>query len=244
MSENLPLNNDETFEKEVNMVAYAPEDVSDWRTWLQPVVDDDLQEKTSSTERDWEMEINPNGSDNDYSNFTRSLDTWNVDEEVAQKMCEDLEGVDNIEMVYEEDTVENFKISPRNVTDDIINSVIEGLPQQLSGGLSKLEGWMKWDDSDNHEFQVRIHTRGVDDKRVLSKESEREDDDMYETLGERKCISLVIRIKAPSQEYIDTWTKEIIPELHKGLSKLEPFSKVRYMACTTNVTREGECYNI
>lgn len=246
MPENMeiPENPEEEYTKEVTMVSYAPQDVKDWREWLQDLVDVNLHEKTTSETQKWDIEVDPVGEGDDWDIFTRNLSTIGIREDVVKKMCKEVSKVDNVEMNFSKEKREKHSVSKNMATSKVLAHVLEDVPTTISGSLDNNDSVLKWNQPSEHEFSVRISRRDITEMRVLSKEEKREDDDMYETLGERLCMKFIVKMKAPSRDFIDTWTEELIPEIHKALARQQEFEKVRYMSCTTQVSREGECYDI
>jgi len=246
MSEDIeiPETPEEEYTKEVTMVSYAPQEVNDWRDWLQNLVDVDLKEKSTHESEEWSIELDPVGEGDDFDKFTRSLSTVGIREEVVEEICNDVSKVDNVEMEFSKENKSGYSVSKIMATSKVLRHILEDVPDTISGSLDNYDNPLSWNEPSEHEFSVRITGRNISEMRVLSKEEKREDDDMYETLGERVCFKFMVKMTAPSREFIDTWTEELIPEIHKALARQQEFEKVRYMSCTTQVSREGECYNI
>lgn len=145
--------------------------------------------------------------------------------------------------VEEERNTHSKRVTPiSSALSGWMSEVWDQLPLEIDG-LQRDENSGIWVD-DQDISRIRVRKPKIEEMRVLAKESERESDDLYETMSERWSAQFSITIEADNEEQLDERTEAIVPVLHKRLPKQPGVGKVRYMACTVTQQREGECYNL
>lgn len=170
--------------------------------------------------------------------------------DVVNSNCEGVEIEVNVER--EKDYINH----PYQAARDTVRSLEDRFPEQLPSGLVRIDyrdtphlvqiGW-GLDGGGDGESKVHIQDSRIEEMRVLSKEQNRESDDLYETVSKRPCISLVVNIEAEGDgwdEVVDGVTENLIPKVVKEMSSLEGVGKVRFMGCEVTEKKKGECYNI
>lgn len=171
---------------------------------------------------------------------------YQCDEEAISTLKSKLEaaGIEEVRIETETKSRTEPKVSLSQAGSQFLKTLFEECPDVLSGGLERHEhNWTRWVHPD-HKWEVRLKSETFDEQRILAKESERQSDDRYESMSEVPAFNFVVKITAPNEELIDTWTEEVVTNLHKAMSERESIGKVRYMACTVTQERTGECYSI
>jgi len=229
-----------TVTKDVQMIAYDSDlDFPNLDDWATEMSGEPVNER--KTEVDEKVEISLDLGQGPIK-FTRG---WHrFDSDVVSDLQEKLSdaGITNVSVVSKNETRSVRKATRYDASDTIITSMFEEMPDTITGGLEKNIVYHSYmSDSD---WKVRVTNPNFIESRVLAKESDREDDDLYETLSEVPSLRFNIKMVAPSRGIIDKWTDEVIPQLHKMLSSFPSVGKVRYMACTVTEEKEGECYNL
>lgn len=242
MSEAAQQNPDEQqLVKEVTLVAYGNEQTKRSKDeFVQALTGKNVAERrtTSTTKRSIELDLGGT-----FPNRVRVHD--NYDEEELDKFKRSLANSkmsDYIDINEETTTSKKRVTSITSAVSSFMGLIWENLPEEVDG-LSQRENSGVWL-NDMEEAEIRVRKPDIEEMRVLSKESKRESDDLYETISERWCGKLLITISGPNQEQLDTRSDAIIPEVHKMFSKIDGVGKVRYMACTVTEQRKGECYDI
>jgi hypothetical protein len=233
-------------EKEVTVVAYSKDEDSNPRVreWAEKVSGVDLSSYDTTTITSYEMVVE-DSSGRDL--FRKEMGLFDYEKEKAEKVSEDLmeKGVENVRI--EKDITENksFENSMNHASNSLVEFLFLLLPDELEGGVSKYEKThlTRWRD-EMDQWGIGLRYKNFEEMRVLSKETKREDDDLYETMAERPCLTFQIKMTAPSRGHIDTWTESVVPEVTKLLYKHPHIGKVRYMNCVTTTQQEGECYNL
>ena len=233
---------EELLQKEVTLVAYADEEhkrsEDEFVTGLTGV-DTSEREKVASRDVTLKIDLGKNYplrvrvssfdfTDDGLDSFKRSLANSKLKEK--------------IEVDDETNTTSKRVTSISSAIDGWMGRVWEQLPMQLDG-LLRTEHSGVWKD-DKDVARIRVKKPNIKEMRVLAKESERESDDLYETMSERLSAQFDIVIQAENKEQLDRRSEAIIPVLHKWLPKQAGIGKVRYMSCTVTQKREGECYDI
>lgn len=237
---------EQNISKEVTMVAYADDEHRNSKeqfvaavTQEQGVLDKKLARETS-----WRFEITIPA---DHTVLDTKFSRSTSDSDTAKDIREWVDENGLSEFVEEEERTE--RRTDREVTfwqagQNLLDDAREVLPEVLSTGWEESGSMhLKWKD-DKSETQVRIKNPDFDERRILAKESEREADDLYETMAEHQSAEFEIVINARSQEELDNLTEEVVVPFHKFLSKRTGAGKVRYLSCTVNQTKKGECYNL
>jgi|APHM01.1.fsa_nt_gi hypothetical protein len=241
------------YTKEVTMLAYPAEGKTfDKRGWADSLVDLDMREKNieTTTSRHVTFDI-----PEDNTSFTESLwrfDLGRDDEERAEtmeKLKEDLGSSEYVSVEKETHKNSTFENSLGHASQVLLTSLRPHLPDELPlnhEGEETMEisaGNVRWGGL-HYDWKVDVEPAGFYEKRVLAKETERQSDDLYETVGDIACVEFSIEMVAPRRNLIDGWTEDVISELHKALSKTEGIGRVRYTSCEVSQTKSGECYNV
>lgn len=244
----IPADSDKKFEKQVNMMAYPAEEMASTdsvlREWVAEVTHDKgVTEQNTSVRKKIKGSVDITG-DNTPQHFR-----MNVPKYVDAEDYEDILGVfadGRIELEEETSTNRYYSTGLRDAARDTRGHVFDLAPPELTGGLTKDfdAAGKKWQAPELHEWKVSLGVPEFTTARVLSKEEKREDDDLYETIADWPCFSMQVTMEAPTEELIDAWTEDVIPDLHSSLAKMPEVGKVRYMDCTVTKEEEGECYNL
>lgn len=245
----IPDDSEAELEKTVNMVAYPDEDLSpseeSVRQWAAEVTEDDGILETRTVENtEFKLSV---FTDKDEEAPRRSM-TFNVmeSEDLSHLEGEHADGAIVAEQITKTSQIRESSLT--SLGNDVKRRLFKDLPGQLTGVLTKdhsgISIGFKWANPEEHQWEVKLQGGSFDTQRLLSKEEKREDDDLYETVSERPCYNITIKIVAPNEELLDSWTNDIIPEAHKLLSAMPGVGKVRYMDCTVTKEEQGECYNL
>lgn len=230
-------------EKEVTIVAYSLDEDTETpiRQWAEKVTGIDCTSYEMVTEKEYELEIGPEGG----YNFSTSLNPYGSKKEDVEKAKRELEksGVENVRIKVESHREKKWEHSPNWAASQFTELLFNLLPGELEGSMTRHNLGTRWNDEQDR-WGVRMWSSDFTDMRVLSKEEKREDDDLYETMAERPCFSFTVKMKAPDESYIDTWTDQVVTECVKHLSRHPHIGKVRFMDCVTVTSQEGECYSL
>lgn len=232
----------QSFEKEVTVVGYADEfNYSSIREWAGKVSGLDHTETDLTEDEYYKLTIRVGDEE-----VTKQFREWQVDEEEVEEFknaTADVPGefVDFEHVHIEEETHTH---SENGMAEVAMKEVVEQLPDEISGGMEKNEKWLNRYEDDDSSNKVRFRRVGFDKRRILAKETNRDNDDLYESVSKVPSLQIRIKMNANSEELIEQWTNEVISEFHKELAALPGVGKVRYMSCTTKKEQEGECYNI
>lgn len=244
----IPTDSEKKLEKQVNIVAYPDEERSSTdaslREWVAEVTEDEgVTEENISTRNKVKGSVDITG-DNTPQHFRMNVPKYVDSEDYEEILGEFADG--RIELEEETSTSKYFttglKVAARGTRDHTFDLS----PQELTGGLTKNydTAACKWAAPENHEWEVSLRYPEYETSRVLAKEEKREDDDLYETVADWPCFSMQVIITAPTEELVEAWTEDVIPEIHKILAQMPSTGKVRYMDCTVTKEQEGECYNL
>lgn len=237
-----PEQEEQTLKKDVTLVAYADDEhARSEDEFVTGVTGVDTSERETVSSRDVTIEIDLGKS---YPS-RRHIPSYDFSDEGLDAFKRSLANSKMKEYIDVEDkrTTSSKRVtSISNAVDEWIGELWSQLPEELDG-LIRDEHTGVWKD-DQDVAHIRVKKPTVEEMRVLSKESERESDDLYETMSERHCMKFQIIIEGDNEEQLDHRTEAIVPVLHKWLPKQTGIGKVRYMSCTVTQQREGECYNI
>lgn len=230
------------FTKEVRVVAYDDDlEFPSLRDWVQEVTGIDVTSTETMTDEWWELNY-----DLGMGEQTHKLQTYEVNEEEAKKVKNKLKrsGVDVVSLNHKTERKQKMKNTVDQAARQFRNALTEDLPHDLFAGVELQKSWGWWYNEENQDYYVKLTAADFGERRVLAKESERESDDLYETMSEVPSFSVMVKMRAPAQQHIDKWTDEMIPALTKLLSQNPAIGKVRFMGCEKSVVEQGECYNI
>ena len=233
---------EQILQKEVTLVAYADDEhkrsIDDFVTGLTGV---DTSERENVSQRDVEIHIDLG---KDYRAKLNVYDHEFTDEGLAsfKRSLANSKLKEKIDIQDETSTSSRRTTSVSSAVSKWMGEVWSQLPLEVDD-LQREENSGVWKD-DRNVARIRVKKPQVEEMRVLAKESEREDDDLFETISERWSAQFQIIIEADNEEELDRRTEAIIPVLHKWLPKQNGIGKVRYKACTVTQQKEGECYNL
>lgn len=231
--------------KEVTMVGYdADQRYGSVREFADQLTDVDALEESSYEAREVHLVIDLGMS----IPTKKKLYAHDYKDEDLERLKREL---DNDQMSIEDST--EVKTEHKNSFKTIAAQLGENLCEEISD-MVQLEGEdfvtdnkhhrrVKWTTGDGRcEFSLKSFS--IEERRVLSKEEKREDDDLYETMAAVPSVSFQLKIKADDNAVVDAVSEEIIPVLHKGLAKTTGVGKVRYTSCERQERKKGECYDI
>lgn len=232
---------DTQFSKEVTIVAYSNGEGNETdREFADRLVSLDMLQKTTRENRKVKFEFDLGRGDEEKKIYGHQFT-----DEVLEEAKEDLANSRFVSINDVRKTEEVYELPLQHAREELKDKLAFMLPTELSGGLEYTYlGLPTWEYEDNPEYKVKFANSDFTQKRILSKESKREDDDLYETMAEHNCFTLRVDMVSPNEHRLGQWTDEVITGLVKALRKLEAVGKVRFMACQVEETREGECYNI
>lgn len=233
------------YQKEVVMLAYPAEGAGyTKREWADEMTPEDMHEKTTYEDENLKLSI-----DAGRNILGREWSAHRYEDSAIEELSDRLEDIDSISLNIVKETRSEFKHSLNSCTRAVIKDCISMLPDDIPLNhrgievLSRSEHSTHWKDG-KCDWKASVWDDGMGLERVLSKESEREDDDLYESIGEVPCMRTKIRFKAPREELIDEWTNTVVAGLHKELSGIPAIGRVRYTSCEVTETKAGECYNV
>jgi hypothetical protein len=233
----------QTFEKEVNLIAYAVDDAPrSERKWIEQVTGVDVTSYETVTETNWEFEADFGGT----FPIKHTLMSGNYDEDKLKKEKKQLEQSDvDITLTKENSRSKKYRNSSSNAARQLLKDIREEFPQTLEGEFTREVhgGKLRWKD-DVGNVTVSINKPRWDERRVLAKEEDRTGDSLYTSLTKRHSAQFSIQMEAESEEKLDNFTEEIVRTLHKVMSQQSGIGQVRYMECEIVTRKEGECYNI
>lgn len=232
------------FEKEVVMVGYFDEQKTHMDRFKTLVTGIDLESTKTRRKEQWEFELDLSDAFDDNGAV---FNWWVYAEEQKERALERLKErgfEDMVEVHHIIETDEETVNSEYTAKRKLLEELMENLPEELPPDLERATSGGKYRPVDSMASKINIRRPDFDKRRVLAKESERESDDLYETVADYPSVSFHITLNAGSRELIDLYTEEVIAELHKALSKRDGIGRVRYTSCTTREEKTGECYNI
>lgn len=240
------------YEKQVTVVAYSlDEDVNmSIREWAEKITGVDCT--SFEYEEDVEYEIVFKDPETDEEAYSTTVSPWSSAEKKSIKEASDRMSSEdlNVEIKEKVEKKKAWENHTRSAARKLTGELLDGMQQELSGGLSLNEGrdraWFHIDEDGDVDLDwyVKLRFDNFDRQRVLSKEENRESDDLYETLAERPCYTVRVDMRAPKSIRIDEWTDIVIPDLVRQLSRTPEVGKVRFMDCKKTTQQEGECYSL
>lgn len=226
------------------MVGYYDEQSLDMSRFKTLVTGVDLESTNIHRTEDWEFEVDLSDAFGDNGAvFTWKAYTEKQKERAIESLKERGLG-DVVEVNHIVETDERTVNSEWTARRQLQKELMEELPEEIPPNLERHEKDGKYHPQDSMKSKVSVGTPDFDQQRVLAKESERQSDDLYETVASYPSVSLHIKLNGDSQEEIDHLTEVVIAGLHKALSRREGVGKVRYTSCTTREEKSGECYSI
>lgn len=239
---------DTQIEKTVDMVFYDAEQAfGSNREWASQLVEADLTEKEKQEFEYVKVEVNLGGATKELKfrthNFTE--EGLSAGQNLADGDILSVNHVTETEYVHQKRALpflNTFILEVCEVVPDAFTAGGVGL--ELDPSFSKRRHWVGDPDADQITHELKIGRARMEKRRVLAKESERESDDLYETMAEVPSVKFEIKMKSDSRDVIDAMTEAFIPEIHREFASIEAIGKVRYMACEIQETQQGECYNI
>lgn len=167
------------------------------------------------------------------------------DEEKADKLAEEIEEATDgeVKLVKETETDEVHEASLSQAGKTLTKELTKNLPDEINDSVRQDMWVARWQD-DVGRVKVNISSANWEHMRILSKEENRENDNLFESLTERPCARISIELSGESEEELDDLTEQMVTPVHKALAKQDAIGKVRYMDCTVTTKREGDCYNI
>lgn len=167
------------------------------------------------------------------------------DEEKADKIVEQLENATDgrVSLVKQVETRELHETTLSQASKQLVSELTEELPDEVNGATRSDMHVGRWQ-NDVGQRKVNFGSGNWEQMRVLSKEGQREDDNLFETISERPCVRITVDLMGDSEEELDELTKKMVTPVHKALSQKDGIGKVRYMDCKVTTQREGDCYNI
>jgi len=239
----MPVDTDREVRKEVTMMAHPPEQHSASRDkWIEQITGVDINETETITNKRAEVRV-------DLGESVKGLNIseWDFDDDVASSLANRFDLADGrvgVDVITEEEEHQVHRES--DVARELLNCLAPEIGDEIAGGLEIETRSCKtsWENPDDHNWEVYIHHPDFGMERVLSKEEKRESDDMYESMSEVPALSFMVKMIAPSETWINTWTDEVITGLHRELAKTGGIGKVRYSSCTVEQSRSGECYRL
>lgn len=239
---------DTEVKKEVNMVAYdADQRFTNPREWASELVGVDLTEKTFEVDRHVEINMDLGKREHTFTVPEHRYTDGGI-KELKDKIPGDIMSINEVE---ERETA--FAHSSRAVMNEFLEELCQCIPDKFTAGgieFNHHERWhkrLKWVEQREDDEQInslKITNPSLEKRRILAKEAERHSDDLYETMAEVPSFRFKIKMDSTSHETIEDLTDGVIPKLHKALSDIDHVGKVRYMACETQETKRGECYDI
>jgi hypothetical protein len=237
---------DTKYEKSVTIVGYAHDDDNSLpvNKWAEKVSGVGCTSTEKETNYEFTFEVQVEGRS--LPKRLRKKPLMESDAEACRVLMDELE---DSELVECEDNSRTSHVpinSPSVAATRFKKYIFHILQGELSHGLERRNHRQEWKTDPENPIvkSVRLKSSDFKSMRVLSKEEKREDDDLYETLGERPCFSVEVEMEGHSEEELDDWTNEVVTEVVKLLSKHPEIGKTRFMDCTTETVQEGECYNI
>lgn len=230
------------YEKEVTVVAYDDDlEFPGLREWAEEITGVDLTTLDTITQ-EWYNLVYDLGM----GEQTKSIQDYDYSKDRVEEVKEQLKeaGVDSIRLEHHTEEEKKFANSLGKAARRYRTELAGELPDELFGGLELQSSWGYWYSENDPDFHVKLAHKTFDEMRVLAKESERDSDDLYETMSEVPAFKLRVDMRAPSEKHIEEWTQQVVKNLHKLLAKNPGIGKVRYMACETATIESGECYNI
>lgn len=233
----------ETFEKEVNLIAYAGDDSPrQLRRWVEAVTGVDVTSFERESKTKWTLEADFGGT----FPMSRKLGDSYFDEERIKKEKKKLEKADaNVTLSSETKTFRSYENTLAGAGKNLLKAISEEFPDVLNDEfMREFHGnKLRWK-NDVGQVAVSISTPDWEERRVLAKETNRSGDDLYESLTEKNSAQFNIDMEAETEEQLDEFTETFVEMLHKVMSRQEGVGKVRYMECEIVTRREGECYDI
>lgn len=234
---------EETLTKEVNLVAYAAEGTPrNLRSWVEELTDVDVTTTERETKTKWKLIADLGGS----WEFERTLMGTQYDEDEVEEEKKKLEKSNsNVRLEKEKKTKENRINTLKQAGKELLKSVKNELPEEVDGEFTRQWGGstLKWQ-NEVGRTAAKISSANFDERRILAHESGRSSDDLYESMTESNSVQYTIELEAESDEMLDELTQDIVLGLKKSMSRMSGIGKTRHMECKTQITREGECYNI
>lgn len=246
MSQTATKEPNQEFEKEVLMCGYAPDDYKDTvRKWAEELTEIDLTSQETATNENHYLTV-----DFDWGNDEFELSsTLNKDE--LEKLQDDVKNNTYVGFRREVINRDVFVNSLHSAQNKLLRELWNQLPDTITGGYEKdfyhsgkiKTSYWEFEDDESVDKVISCLSKGIEKRRILKKEADREPGSMYETINEVPSFQFKIKMITSNEDYIDAWTEEVIVNLHKLLSKYDMIAKVRYTSCEESVTREGECFN-
>ena len=231
----------EEYEKEVTMKVYSTETgMTNLYEWASELSDVDLTSMEENLSVEWHAVI-----DAGRRTFRQRIFGAQHYEDEMDEIRDELSEFDSDKVKVERTVNRNLKPvnNRREAAKDSLRDALQACPDVLHGERELAIGRLRYQDQ-RDRTSVRFRDVSWETERVLAKEEKREDDDLYETLGEVPCLSFVIEMGSSNKNHISEWTEELIPRLHKEFTRSECVGKVRYSSCTTSEVKSGECYDL
>lgn len=231
-----------TIKKTVNMVGYdAEEEYDGVREWANEMVEFDMLEKEEETNREVKLVYDAGEGEHNIN-----ISSWDFTDEGLELLKQEASG-NRVRVKDETTTREIFARTLNSAGRDVCNQITSGIDDGFTAGgvqfdkVSRYHG-KRWESEEGDSIWIKNGT--FDERRILSKEKNRESDDLYETMSEVNSVKFNIEMESTSDDVIQALSQGIIPRLHKALSGVTAVGKVRYMACEKQTVEEGECYDI
>lgn len=240
--------------KEIVMCAYGPSRVNNIRKWVEEITGIDCTSKVQEVNESYQLVVD---WDNAGFRQTSTLISERHIEKSDSGVLKEIENCDHISIDHERNESTEFKNKLSTVKYNFLIQLFSELPEEISGGyrvrprrnnpdeLRTAAYYEVAEGDDEIQYGKKVidaDPEGFDERRVLKKEADREPGQMYESIGQRPSFQFTLDLIAPNEEMMDTWTEEVIVQLHKILSKISGINQVRYTSCEVTTTKEGECF--
>jgi len=137
-------------------------------------------------------------------------------------------------------TSATFRNSPRIAGQNLLNVLVEELPEELIG-VERTTYMPYWFEKGNKI--AYIQTRGIKKSQILNHHQKRTSEERYETEDEYPCVEFFIKFKGTEEE-VTQWTQDVSYPFIHALAKSNGINKVRISDCKKKTVETGECYNV
>jgi len=244
------------FKKTFQTVAYNDEDTSMSEEDFTAELTGEPTNQTESVENKRDMAVIDLGGDKiefevRYNHipdmpdgYEGTFSDWEGDTFENFKRDENQNGTGRLSLETKSETKTQPVCSMGKATSNMIDHMVEenGITQ-IEPGLEYSPISRRWSSDDVYD-SVRVSSFSIGKQRILSKEAERQSDDLYQTVADYPCFNMTVEMQSDDESMFDTWNEQVIVPLHKWLAKQPAVGVVRYMSCEIQETRKGECYNI
>lgn len=236
------------FEKDITMILYSDKgSYKDPREWIAEVLGDEFNNIVTESNINWHVNI----GDETWGYSTRIPSTYVRRDDVPLEEIKESLGRSSIDGITLKKNINKSQKQEKSMIDirkKLLNMASSTLPDELPEG-AEWEDKFLWYQDERDVTKVRFSNSDVgnngtalQERRVLAKQTVREEEKLYETISEVPSFAMKIDMQADEEDTLSEYTKLVITRLHKFFENIDHVGKVRYTACNRKVSKEGECY--